>query len=557
MRPIDWAVVIAYLVWVVGDGLRQAKKSKSVEGYLVAGRSLPWWMVGLSVMATQLSAITMIGTTGQAYINGMRFLQNYYALPLAMIILSATLVPFFHRANVFTAYQYLEQRFDSKTRTFTALLFLFSRSLSCSVVISAPAVVMSVILGLSVTQTCLLIGIPTTVFTMFGGVRAVAYTDVKQMFAVIASLLTAVVVLIAGLPSDVSVGEALRVAGTTGRLQMFDFRLDFTEQYTFWSGTVAALFLFLSYFGTDQSQVQRYLAAKSVDEARSSLMVSAFWKIPLQFLVLIVGVFMFTYYLFVHPPMLFNPVHEQKVRASARAADYAALEQEFDNAIANRRTAAEQLAASDESTRAEKTAAFTGADNEVKRVRAEAVAMVRDVSGDRTYNDVNYVFPTFVTSKVPLGLAGLIVAAILVAAMSASSAELSALSTASVIDFYKRFGPKDADDAHVLLASRIATMFWGLFASIVAIWAVELGSLIEVVNRFGSLFYGSILGVFILAVGFPRANGTGAFAGMIAGMTVIVTLATRTKLAFLWHNPIGAIVVVTVGMIVSLLTPKK
>ena len=557
MRPIDWAVVLVYLVWVVGDGLRQAKRSKSVEGYLVAGRSLPWWMVGLSVMATQLSAITMIGTTGQAYINGMRFLQNYYALPIAMVILSATLVPFFHRANVFTAYQYLEQRFDSKTRTFTALLFLFSRSLSCSVVISAPAVVMSVILGLSVTQTCLLIGIPTTVFTMFGGVRAVAYTDVKQMFAVIASLIIAVVVLLAGLPGDVSIGDALRIAGTTGRLQMMDFRPDFTEQYTFWSGTIAALFLFLSYFGTDQSQVQRYLAARSVDEARSSLMVSAFWKIPLQFLVLIVGVFMFTFYLFVSPPMLFNPVHEQSVRASARAADYAAIEQQFDAAIANRRTAAEELATSDETTRAERTAAFKTSDDEVKRVRAEAVDIVREVSGDRTYNDVNYVFPTFVTSKVPLGLAGLIVAAILVAAMSASSAELSALATASVIDFYKRFGPKDADDAHVLMASRLATMFWGLFASIVAIWAVELGSLIEVVNRFGSLFYGSILGVFILAVGFPRANGTGAFVGMIAGMTVIVSLAYFTKLAFLWHNPIGALVVVSVGMLVSVLSSNQ
>ena len=557
MRPLDWAVVVGYVTWVVWDGLRQARQSRSVEGFLVAGRSLPWWLVGLSVMATQLSAITMIGTTGQGYVSGMRFLQYYYALPLAMIVLSITLVPFFHRANVFTAYQYLEQRFDSKTRSFTALLFLFSRSLSCSVVISAPAVVMSVILGLNVTVTCLMIGIPTTVFTMFGGVRAIAYTDLKQMFAVVASLIVAVVALVAGLPEQVGVGDALRVAGTTGRLQMFDFRLDFTEQYTFWSGTIAAFFLYLSYFGTDQSQVQRYLSARSVDEARSSLMVSAFWKIPLQFLVLIVGVFMFTFYLFVPPPMLFNPVHEDTVRASARAADYAALEQRFDAAIAGRRDAAQQLASSDDATEAARQAAFTAADDEVKKVRADAVAIVRDVSGDRSYNDVNYVFPTFVTSKVPLGLAGLIVAAILVAAMSASSAELSALSTASVIDFYKRFGPKDADDAHVLMASRLATLFWGVFASVVAIWAVELGSLIEVVNRFGSLFYGSILGVFILAVGFPRANGTGAFVGMIAGMSVIVSLATFTRLAFLWHNPIGALVVVSVGMVVSLVTGSR
>jgi len=333
--------VVAYLVWVVGDGLRQARKSRTVEGFLVAGRSLPWWLVGLSVMATQLSAITMIGTTGQAYINGMRFLQNYYALPIAMVILSLTLVPFFHRANVFTAYQYLETRFDSKVRTFTALLFLFSRSLSCSVVISAPAVVMSVILGLNTTFTCLLIGIPTTIFTMFGGVRAIAYTDFKQMFAVVASLLIAVTVLVIGLPDSVGVGDALRIAGTTGRLQMFDFRLDFTEQYTFWSGTLAALFLFLSYFGTDQSQVQRYLSAKSVDEARSSLLMSAFYKIPLQALVLIVGVLTFTFYLFTPPPMLFNPVHDGEVRTSPRAAEYSALEQQFNLAIAARREAME------------------------------------------------------------------------------------------------------------------------------------------------------------------------------------------------------------------------
>ena len=557
MRTADWVVVAAYLTWVIWDGLRQAKKSKELEGYLVAGRSLPWWLVGVSVMATQLSAITMIGTTGQGYASGMRFLQNYYALPIAMIILSLTLVPFFHKANIYTAYQYLEGRFDSKTRSLTALLFLFSRSLSCSVVISAPAVVMSVILGINTTFTCLLIGIPTTVFTMFGGVRAVAYTDMKQMFAVVASLLIAVTVLILGLPEHVGLGDAFRIAGSTGRLQMFDFRWDFTEQYTFWSGTIAALFLFLSYFGTDQSQVQRYLSAKSVDEARSSLMVSAYWKIPLQFLVLTVGVLMFVFYLFNRPPLLFNPVHDPEVRASARAADYAALETKFGEALERRTQAAKDLADGKPGSNDDGAAAFKAADADVKQIRADAVAIVKDVTGDTKYLDTNYVFPTFVTTRVPLGLAGLIVAAILVAAMSASSAELSALSTACVIDFYRRFGPANADDAHVLRASRIATGFWGLFASIVAIWAAELGSLIEVVNRFGSLFYGSILGVFLLAIFFKRANGNGAFAGAIVGMTTITYLATYTKLAFLWHNPIGAAVVVTVGMIVSLIFPTK
>jgi SSS family transporter len=561
MSRIDWFVVIAYLTWVIWDGLRQARRSKELEGYLLAGRSLPWWLVGLSVMATQLSAITMIGTTGQAYANGMRFLQYYYALPLAMIVLSVTLVPFFHRARVFTAYQYLEQRFDAKTRTLTALLFLFSRALSCSVVISAPAVVMSVILGLNVTLTCLLIGIPTTVFTMFGGVRAVAYTDVKQMAVVVLSLLSAVAMLVWGLPTEVGFMDALHVAGATGRMQMFDFRFDVTEQYTFWSGTIAALFLFLSYFGTDQSQVQRYLAARSVDEARTSLLMSAYWKIPLQALVLLVGVLMFTFYLFTQPPMLFNPVHEPAVRTSARAAEYAALEQRFGAAIDARRKAAESAASmqrgGDAVARAMSQAAFLSADEQVKSVRAEAVTLVRDVSGDRAYNDVNYVFPTFVTTTLPIGLVGLVVSAILVAAMSASSAELSALSTSSVIDFYQRFGPSRPDETHLLRASRLATGFWGLFASIVAVWAVELGSLIEVVNRFGSLFYGSILGVFLLAIGVKRANSTGAFVGVIVGMASILSIATFTKIAFLWHNLIGAAVVVIVGIVVSAFTSGR
>ena len=561
MSLIDWAFVASYLTWVVWDGLRQARRSKELEGYLLASRSLPWWLVGLSVMATQLSAITMIGTTGQAYANGMRFLQYYFALPIAMVILSVTLVPFFHKANIFTAYQYLETRFDSKVRSATALLFLLSRAMSCAVVISAPAVVMSVILGLNVTVTCLLIGIPTTIFTMFGGVRAVAYTDVKQMVIVMLSLVTAVVVLLMGLPSSVSVGDALRVAGTAGRLQIFDFRFDITEQYTFWSGTIAALFLFLSYFGTDQSQVQRYLSAKSVDEARSSLLMSAYWKIPLQALVLLVGVLTFVFYLFAPPPMLFNPVHDRQVRASSKAGDYAAIERRFGAAIGQRSQAASAFAAAgrseDTAARAAAAARFNGAEDAVKQIRAEAVGLVREVSGDKGYNDVNYVIPTFVTTHLPIGLVGMFVAAILVAAMSASSAELSALSTSSVIDFYRRFGPAKADDAHLLMASRIATGFWGLFASIVAVWAVELGSLIEVVNRFGSLFYGSILGVFILAIGFKRATANGAFAGLIAGMTTILLVATYTKVAFLWHNVIAAVVVVTVGLVVSVVAPGR
>jgi Na+/proline symporter len=561
MHPVDWTIIAIYLVWIVWDGLRLTKRSHELEGYFLGGRSLPWWAVGLSVMATQLSAITMIGTTGQGYADGMRFLQYYYALPIAMVVLSVTLVPFFHNARVYTAYEYLERRFDVKTRACTSLLFLMSRSMGLGVVISAPAIVLSVVLGLSVTNTVLLTALPTAVYTMFGGVQAVAWTDVKQMVLIVFGLLAAVVVLMLGLPEEVTVANALRIAGGTGRLQMFDFRFDLTNQYTFWSGTIAALFLFCSYFGTDQSQVQRYLTTSSVDEARGSLLMSAYWKIPLQALVLLVGVFLFLFYVFQPSPMLFNPVHERTVRQGPRADAYAAVERRFHEADNARRDAAMTLAnaenAGDPSRLALAEKDFKAAEAELRSIRAEAVGLVQDTTGDRTYNDVNYVFPTFIMTHMPVGLVGLVIAAIFAAAMSTISGELSALSTATIIDFYRRFVRQEASDRHFLLVSRVATGFWGIFASVVAIWAAELGSLIEVVNRFGSFFYGSILGVFILAVAAPRATGNGAFVGLLAGMASVAAVAAFTPIAFLWHNVVGAVVVVAVGVLVSAIDPGR
>ncbi len=561
MHPVDWTIIAVYLTWIVWDGLRLTKRSHELEGYFLASRSLPWWAVGLSVMATQLSAITMIGTTGQGYADGMRFLQFYYALPLAMIVLSVTLVPFFHNAKVYTAYEYLEQRFDAKTRAFTSLLFLFSRSMSLGVVISAPAVVLAVVLGISVTNTVLLIALPTAVYTMFGGVQAVTWTDVKQIVLIVFGLIAAIVVLVLGLPADVSIPQALRIAGATGRLQTFDFTFDLTNQYTFWSGTIAALFLFCSYFGTDQSQVQRYLTAKSVSAARASLMMSAYWKIPLQALVLLVGVFMFLFYLFTPSPMLFNTVHDRELREGPRAADYEALEGRFAAAADARRAAGLALAEADsggDSVRREAAGAeFTAREAEVLAIRGEARALVREATGDQSYNDVNYVFPTFILTQMPVGLIGLLIAAIFAAAMSTIAAEMASLSTATVIDFYRRFARKQATDRHYLRVSRLATGFWGLFASGVAVWAAELGSLIEVVNRFGSFFYGSILGVFILAVGFRHATGNGAFVGLIAGMGAVAWAASSTDVAFLWHNVIGAVVVVVVGLTVSAVEGTK
>lgn len=562
MSAIDWAIIGLYLLWIVWDGIRLSRDTNKVEGYFLASKSLPWWAVGLSVMATQLSAITMTSSTGQGYADGMGLLQQYYALPIAMIIIAVTFVPFFRQANIYTAYEYLEGRFDLRVRSLTALLFLFSRAMGTSVVISAPAVVLSVMLGADVATICVLLAVPTAIYTMYGGVQAVAWTDVKQMYLIVFGLFASCATLIAGLPNTISVNDAMQLAGTAGKLQAFDFSTDPSVRFTFWTGTLGALFLFLSYFGTDQSQVQRHLTAKSDDEARTSLFMSAYWKIPLQALVMIIGVLMFVFYLFTPPPMLFNRSHDDRVRASARAGDYAVLEQRFTAATSERGIAAQALAdakrSGDSAAIAASKDAFLASEQTVKGVRAEAIELVKDVTGDRSYNDVNYIFPLYIVTQMPVGLIGLLMAAIFAAAMSSIAGELTSLSTSTVMDFYKRWVRSDGDDAHVLKVSRFAMLFWAMFASLVAIWAVELGSLIEVVNRFGSFFYGSILGVFLLAIGWPRANSIGALVGLVAGMSAVAYFTVFTSVAFLWHNLIGAVVVFVTGMIVSELTgPRK
>ena len=555
MHFLDWFIIIGYLTWILYDGIRRSKDTHAIEGYFLASRSLPWWAVGLSVMATQMSAITLVGTTGQGYADGARFVQFYFGLPVAMIILSVTLVPFFHRARVFTAYEYLEKRFDARTRALASVLFLISRGLSAGVIIAAPAVILSIVLGWSLPLTILAIGIPTTVYTMFGGVQAVTWADVKQMVVIMVGVTAAVAVLIAGLPDDVGVDSALHVAGATGRLQTIDFTFDLNETYTFWSGLIGGLFLMLGYFGCDQSQVQRYLTAKSVDAGRYSLMMSAFAKIPLQMLILLTGVLMFVFYLFNQPPMLFNAAHEAEIQTSGRAAEYAALDEDFEQAYATRRRAADDVVqarqSGDTARAASAVRTFLDRDRQVVDLRERATGLVRDVTGDAAYTDINYVFPTFVTTQLPVGLVGLMIAAIFAAAMSSIAAELNSLSTATVIDFYRRHYRKSASDKHYLRVSMVATGFWGVFASITALYAANLGSLIEVVNRFGSFFYGSLLGVFVLAVGVPRATAAGAFWGLIGGMLAVAAVASTTSISFLWLNLVGTVAVSVVGILVS------
>ena len=553
MHILDWVVVAVYLGYVIWTGVKMSRRSGDSEAFFLAGRNLPWWAVGLSVMATQMSAITLIGTTGQAYTDGMRFIQFYFGLPLAMIILCVTAVPLFYRAKVFTAYEYLEQRFDARTRSLTSFFFLVSRGLGVGVIIAAPSVILSIVLGWDELATIFVIGLSTTVYTMLGGIQAVTWTDVKQMVVIFAGLTTIVFVIITSLPTGVSLSDGLHLAGAAGKLETIDFSLDLTERYTIWSGLFAALFLFLSYFGCDQSQVQRYLTARSVDEGRISLLMSAFLKIPLQFMILLIGVLVFVFYQFQPAPMIFNEVDANRA-ALQQPAGYEQLRSEHRQLDDERRKAAldyvEQRGTTND---ARVRQAYVDATEALQQKRDQATEFVRAANNDASFNDVNYVFPSFVINNMPIGIVGLIIAAIMAAAMSSVAAELNSLATASTMDFYKRYFRQDGSEKQLVFFGRMATAVWGIFACIVATFATNLGSLIEVVNTFGSFFYGSLLGVFVLAFAVPRAAPAGAFYGLLFGIVSVWIASTYSNIAFLWFNVVGCLATVAAGYLISLI----
>lgn len=545
MKLLDWIIVAVYLAYVIWDGIRMTKHSGTKEGYFLADRGLPWWAVGLSVMATQLSAITLVGTTGQAYTDGMRFIQFYYGLPFAMIILCVTVVPFFHRANVFTAYEYLEKRFDVRVRTLTSFFFLISRGLGVGTIISAPSIVLSIVFGWNLIVTIFAIGMSTTIYTVFGGVQAVTWTDVKQMFVIFFGLTVCMIVIVSSFPADVSLSDGLHLAGSLGKLNTVDTSFNLNEKYTIWSGLIGGLFLMLGYFGCDQSQVQRFLTAKSVGEGRTSLLMSAFLKIPMQFFILLIGILVFVFYQFTAPPIVFNANEIAKAHADPQ---FQTIERRYAAAHAARREAAIEFSAGKSPHSSD---AYVAADQAFNVTRKEAIDYVR-ASSDKNFNDVNYVFPTFVLENMPMGLIGLIIAAIFAAAMSSIAAELNALATATTIDFYRRLFRSEATDSHYVAVGRISTFVWGFFACIVAIFATNLGSLIEVVNKFGSFFYGSLLGVFVLAFAVRRARSRGAFFGLLFGIASVWIASLYTSIEFLWFNVIGCLVTVVAGYLISL-----
>jgi len=546
VRPLDWAVLAGYLIAITSFGIWSGRGSRRMDDFFLAGRGMSWWAVGLSVMATQISAITFIGTTGQAYTDGMRFLVFYFGLPLAMVILCATLVPFFYRARVFTAYQYLEQRFDSRTRTLTSLLFLASRGLAVGVTLYAPSLVLSALLGWDERATIFVMAGCTLAYVLYGGNKSVIWTDVAQMAVIWFGIFLCFGIAVSQLPAGLGLRDALALAQATGRLRVIDPSPSLSRPFTVWEGLIGGLFLMLAYFGCDQSQVQRYLSGRSLSHSRLSLLFNAWLKIPMQFLILLTGVLIFVFYHF-HPiPLLWNRAELGRLEAQAPQ-QAATLRGRFDEAQAERaRAASAYLRQRSAASRDE----YLAADAALLAARQEAVGAVERLSR-KPYSDTNYIFPTYVLTQLPAGLSGLVIAVIFAAAMSALSGELSSLATASMVDFYGRFVRPDASEADALLASRVLTALWGLFAAGVATQAGRLGSAIVVVNRFGSYFYGSILGVFALAVLTPRATARGAFYGLLIGMLSVFLVSSLTPIHFLWYNVVGATTVFLAGLAID------
>ena len=553
LTGLDWAVLIVYLVAIVGFGIWIGRDTKQISDFFLAGREIRWWAAGLSVMATQISAITFVGTTGQAYTTGMSFLVVYFGLPIAMVVLCLTLVPFFYRSGVFTAYEYLEKRFDSRTRTLTSLLFLFSRGLAMGVTLYAPSLVLSVILGWSETTTILVMGGTTILYVVHGGNKSVIWTDVVQMLIIWIGIFMCAGVAIAKLPETFSLRDSLAVAQITNHLEMMDVSADPAKPYTLWSGLIGGAFLAMAYFGADQSQVQRYLSARSLQESRLSLLFSGFLKVPMQFLILLTGVLVFVFYHFERPPLLWNAQAMHRLEREAPA-DAAAMNTALGSAHADRQAAAAEYARTRSPQARE---AYVEAHGRLSSIHQQAGRRITELSGAKSYNDTNYIFPSYVMSKLSGGLAGLVMAVIFAAAMSTLAGEFNSVATATMVDFYQRFVRSDASASHYLWMSRLFTALWGGFACLVALRAGQLGSAIEVVNRFGSYFYGSILGVFGLAILTPRASARGAFYGLIAGMATVYLVSRFTTIAFLWYNVVGAVTVFVVGLVITAAAPGR
>lgn len=567
MSGLDWIILIITLLAVVSYGIYKSKSEKTLDGYFKSSNSMSWMLILLSIMGTQASAITFMSAPGQAYTDGMRFVQYYFGLPLAMVVLCITFIPIYHRLKVYTAYEFLEQRFDIKTRTLASILFLVQRALSTGISIYAPSIILSSLLGWNIYYTNLVMGGFLIIYTVTGGTKAVTYTQVQQLIVVFIGMFLAGYMVVHMLPSDVSFKDALHVAGKMGKLNVIETKIDVTDsewwkdKYNIWSGVIGGFFLALSYFGTDQSQVGRYLTAKNTKESRLGLLMNGLVKVPMQFLILLIGSLVFVFYMFYQSPIFFNKKEIDKVLTTEYRESFISLQAKNDSltTIKQLKTAemVDAMHADDDKKTDELQLSLEKTMEESSIVRADAIAIMKksDVTADT--NDTNYIFLYFVVENLPKGLIGLLIAMIFLAAWGSIAAALNSLASTSVIDLYKRMWVKNQTETHYYKASKWFTFGWGIFAIATAMFASKLGSLIEAVNVLGSLFYGTILGIFLVAFYMKKIGGKAVFYAAIITEGLVIAIYVADIISFLWLNVIGCLLVLIITRIIQLFVKKN
>jgi SSS family transporter len=555
MSLTDWIVLGVTLLTIVIYGIWKSGSSKNIDQYLMGSRSLPWYHVGLSVMATQASAITFLSAPGQAYSDGMRFVQFYLGLPLAMIVLCVTFVPIFSRLKVYTAYEFLEQRFDLKTRALTSFLFLVQRGLSTGITIYAPSIILSTILNINTVFTTLFIGGLVIFYTVYGGTKAVSYTQLLQMSIIFLGMFFAGLLVVSLLPKGVGFTHAIKLAGKLGKMNVIDWKFDPNNRYNIWSGLIGGFFLQLSYFGTDQSQVGRYLTGSSIGQSRLGLIMNGLVKIPMQFLILLIGILVFAFYQFNRPPIFFNQYEVKQVKQSTYAGQYNQLENQYAAAFEQRREKANDLVTAmdikDQKKIDKAQADLKLVDKQASDIREKAIGVMKLNNKDANSDDTNYVFLNFVTHYLPKGLIGLLIAIIFLASMGSTASALNSLASTSIVDIYKRIINPGASDKNYLNASRIATVFWGVVCVAMALYASKVGNLLEYVNQLGSYIYGTILGVFVVAFYLKKIRGNAVFVAAVATEIIICLMGYYKVVAYLWLNAIGCILVMVIALLIN------
>lgn len=561
MNHLDWIVLFGTIAFIVIYGTVKTRGSKDIEGYLKGDNKMKWWMIGVSIMATQASAITFLSTPGQAMEDGMRFVQFYFGLPVAMVIISFTMVPIYYRLKVFTAYEYLEGRFDLKTRVLAAGLFLVLRGLSAGITLFAPSIVLSTILGWNIGFTTALIGLLVIIYVVSGGTRAVSLTQRQQLSVIMTGMILAGVLAFHYLPENVSFTDSVNLAGELGRFNLINLNFDLNDRYNIWSGLIAGTFLFLSYFGTDQSQVARYLGGRSITESRMGLMFNGLLKVPVQFLILFIGVMVFVFYLFNQPPVFYNQVLIDRALQTEQRDKILALNEEYNVVYAEKKVAVENLVdalhSKNEGEIAEQRLNVMYIQSREKKIRDDVRVAITEAIPNAKTQDRDYIFLNFVLNNLPNGVVGLIIAIMFLAAMSSMASELNALASASTVDIYKRLFKKEASPKNYLLVSRLTTIAWAAVAMVFAMLASFAENLIQFVNIVGSLFYGTILGIFLTAFYVKYVRGTAVFIAAIVAEGVVLYCYYFTDVAFLLYNIIGCVVVIGLAIVMETVLPKS